>query len=177
MYNYSLSPLTTLPTRVAATSSTLIDHIWSTQVENNVANYIIKTDITDHYPVVSVFKCDQYFCSRPTYTIKRRFKHCSLDRFYKAISQTNWSHIENCSCPNEAYKLFFAKLKYVFDTCFPVTKVKVNCKKYRCPYIIQALRISIREKNRLEKLAYKWPLTLKKQYKKYRNKLVTSEGC
>ena len=54
MYNYSLFPLTTLPIRIIPTSATLIDHIWSSLVEHNLANYIIKTDVTDHYPVLSI---------------------------------------------------------------------------------------------------------------------------
>ena len=55
MYGYSLFPLTIQPTRVTSTSATLIDHNWSPKVENNTTNYTIKTDITDHFPVVSVF--------------------------------------------------------------------------------------------------------------------------
>ena len=72
MYSYSLFPLTTLPTRITDTSATIIDHIWSTYVENNVGNYVIKTDITDHFPVVSLFKCSSTQVS-PTFITKRTF--------------------------------------------------------------------------------------------------------
>lgn len=71
MYTYSLYPLTTLSTRVTATSSTLIDHIWSSQTEKSETNYISKTDITDHYPVISTFKYDEHLLPKPSYLIKK----------------------------------------------------------------------------------------------------------
>lgn len=49
MYAFSPFPLITKSTRVTNTSATLIDHIWSTQIEDNVSNVIIQTDITDHF--------------------------------------------------------------------------------------------------------------------------------
>ena len=33
-------------TRVTNTSATIIDHIWSTHVENNISNFIIHTNIS-----------------------------------------------------------------------------------------------------------------------------------
>lgn len=55
MYSFSLFPLITRTTRVTDNTATLIDHIWSTQVEPNVNNLIIETDISDHFPIISQF--------------------------------------------------------------------------------------------------------------------------
>ena len=49
----------------------------------------------------------------------------------------------------------------------------MNSKKERSPYITQGLKNSIREKNRLERLSHKWPLTYKERYRVYRNKLTS----
>ena len=89
MYNYSLFPLTTLPIRIIPTSATLIDHIWSSLVEHNLANYIFKTYVTDHYPVLSIFKCDKSAQSEPTYTSKRIFSQANLHKFNHILSQGN----------------------------------------------------------------------------------------
>ena len=43
----------------------------------------------------------------------------------------------------------------------------------RSPHITPALKKSITEKHRLEKLAYKWPLTFREQYRTYRNTLTS----
>lgn len=172
MYSYSLFPLTTLPTRVTATSATLIDHIWSTYIENNVGNYVIKADITDHFPSVSLFKCSST-APPPTFIRKRSFTQDALEKFSTELSNINWSHVFNCDCPNKSYDLFFDKLKIVFDSCFPGKVFRIHNKNNRSPHITPALKKSIREKHRLEKLAYKWPLTYREHYKAYRNRLTS----
>ena len=154
MYSYSLFTLTTLPTRVTATSAILIDHIWSTYVENNVGNYVIKTDITDNFPVVSLFKCSST-PSSPTFITKRTFTQESLHTFSSALSHINWSEVINCICPNSSYNLFYDNFKIIFDNCFPNKTIKIIIKHNRSPHITPALKKSIREKYRLEKLTYK----------------------
>lgn len=79
----------------------------------------------------------------------------------------------NCSCPNESYNLFHNTFKDCFNSCFPVKRIKLINKNKRSPHITPALIKSIKEKNRLERLSYKWPLTFKAQYTAYRNKLTS----
>lgn len=146
MYSYSLVPFTTLPTRVTATSATLIDHIWSTYVENNVGNYIIKTDITDHFPVASLFRCD-VAPSPPTFIRKRTITPEALDIFSTALSQIDWSDVTNCTCPNSSYNQFYNIFKNIYDNCFPEIIIKINGKNNRSPHITPALKKSIREKH------------------------------
>ena len=40
-----------LPTRVTDTSATLIDHIITNDCKNSIFAGIIKTDLSDHYPI------------------------------------------------------------------------------------------------------------------------------
>lgn len=79
----------------------------------------------------------------------------------------------NCPCPNNSYELFYDDFKEIFDSCFPNKTIKINTKYNRSPHITPALKKCIREKHRLEKLAYKWPLTFREQYRTYRNKLAS----
>ena len=44
-------PLITLPTRVAAVSSSIIDLLITNHLKNIISPGIIKTDMTDHYPI------------------------------------------------------------------------------------------------------------------------------
>lgn len=48
-------------TRVTGNSATLIDQIWTTNFEDNISNYIVYADITDHFAVYSQFKRDHKF--------------------------------------------------------------------------------------------------------------------
>ena len=42
-------------TRVTYNTASLIDHIWATDTEENYRNYIIKSDISDQFPVITQF--------------------------------------------------------------------------------------------------------------------------
>lgn len=120
MYSYSLFPITTLPTRITPTSAILINKIWSSQPENSVSNYIIKADITDHYPVILVFKCDNYVThSQLTYITRRVLTQDSLSEFGDILLRATWSEILNCTYPNDAYNLFYFKFKSNYVNSFP----------------------------------------------------------
>ena len=55
--------LITLPTRVNDVSSTLIDHFITNDHKNSIFPGIVKTDLTDHYPI---------FCSINTFTFSNK---------------------------------------------------------------------------------------------------------
>lgn len=93
MYRSSLFPLTTLPTRITTSSATPIDHVWISLVELNVANYVVKTDITDHFPIISVFKNINTFQSCPSYMTKRFYSRHNLEKFSSLLSEENWSDV------------------------------------------------------------------------------------
>lgn len=76
-----------------------------------------------------------------------------------------------CQCPSNAHISCYDKYENYFDKCFTVKNTKSSCKTERSPHITQGLKNSIREKkNRLAKLAHKWPLTFKEHYRIYENK-------
>ena len=49
-------PLVTLPKRVTETSSTVIDHIITNDHKHSIIPGIIKSDLTDHYPIFCSIK-------------------------------------------------------------------------------------------------------------------------
>ena len=60
------------PTRVTATSATLIDHIWSNDINGIVDNGIIYSKVSDHFPVFSIFELRGDKSSTTLTTIKRK---------------------------------------------------------------------------------------------------------
>ena len=173
MFSFSLFPLITRPTRITNTTATLIDHIWTSNVDSNINNFIIKTDLSDHYPVVSQFNEVLSKQNHPVYNNKRILSQTALNKFVNDIRKVNWSDVLELNCPDSAYNVFFDKFNNMFQNNFPVRRVVMNNKQERSPYITSALRNSIKEKHRLERLAHKWPLTFKEIYKRYRNKLTS----
>lgn len=174
MYSYSFFPLITKATRVTDTSATLIDHIWVTRTENNINNYILQTDITDHFPVVSQFTSCYLHKPEPVYITKRTITQAALETFINDLSEVGWNDVFESNCPDRSYNLFFNKFNHLFQKNFPERKIRVNPKHDYSPYVTPALRNSIKERNRLERLARKWPLTYGEMYRKFRNKLTST---
>ena len=173
MYSFSLYPVITRPTRVTRTSATLIDHIWTSQPEENIGNYVIQTDISDHFPTVSQFRFDSS-PHRSHYISKRFYTKKSLEKFTNDLTLVNWNFIFNSTCAEEAYNLFYSKFREIFEINFPLKSICQNRKTADSPYITPALKNSIKEKHRLERLSKKWPLTYRDQYKRFRNTLTST---
>lgn len=172
MFSFSLFPLITKPTRVTSTSATLIDHIWSSQIENNIGNYVIHTDISDHFPIVSQFHLGS-IKQEPQFVFKRVISFTSTEKFISDLALIDWSYVLNIVNADIAFDLFYTKFYELFQLHFPKKKVYLKSKHDVSPYVTPALRVSIREKHRLERLAKKWPLTYCETYKRFRNKLTS----
>lgn len=171
MYSHGCFPLTTKPTRVTNNCASLIDHIWTSHFESNINNYIIYTDVSDHFAVYSQFRNTEK--NTDVYVEMRNFSERNISLFTEVVANENWFQISNISDANDAFEEFYALYKDKFHSSFPVKNTKVVDKYNRSPYISTALKNSIKEKHRLERLASKWPLSYGLRYKTYRNQLVT----
>ena len=174
MYTHACLPLTTKPMRATDNCATLIDHIWTSNTLDNIHNFIIYTDITDHFPVCSCLHKNSV--QRPSSINKRVFSEANINTFKRQIADANWMHILEMNDPLEAFDEFFSIYCDIFQKCFPKCTVKIMNKHDKSPHITPRLQNSIREKRRLERLASKWPLSYGQRYRTYRNKLVTVTG-
>lgn len=173
MYSFSYTPLITKPTRVTDNCATLIDNIWSTEVEHNNRNSILYTDISDHFPIVSYFSCIRKAIKNNEIIPKRIFSNRNIDKYVQLVSSASWNDIYNHNCANKAFDVFNNKVHELFEECFPITNVRIKNKDVNCPYITSGLKASIKEKKRLERLSVKWPMSYRGKYRLYRNKLTT----
>ena len=166
-------PTTTKPTRVSNNSASLIDHIWSSEIRSNIDNFIIFTDITDHFPVVSRFK----ECTTPAQpasrVYKRVFSSRNVESFVDGVARLCWGDVLRSGCPNAAFDIFSNKFNQIFHINFPFKCIKQRTSSNAASFLTPGLIRSIKEKHRLARLASKWPITYKERYKKYRNLLTT----
>ena len=144
MYSNYLLPSTTKPTRVGHNTASLIDHIWSNQTELNLGNFIINTDITDHFPVVSYFRKSSLNEQAIKYAHKRVFHDDNKARFLECVSELTWGDVYESQCPEHAYNIFYNKFNEKFQQHFPLIRFKHTNKTEKCPYITAALKRSIR---------------------------------
>ena len=96
MFRYNVIPLTNKPTRVTRHSANGIDHIITNSVtgHNDFKSAIIKTDLSDHFPIVFAIKTNeatQIPVVKSTY--KRSYYEKNIDKFKNILHNRNWDDI------------------------------------------------------------------------------------
>ena len=113
-------PTINKPTRVTRNTATAIVHIITNTVISSIQHWsgIIKTDISDHFPIVFAFStCEK---SKPEdkaqFIYKCIYKEEQIELFKHESSQIEWNNIiKNLDNPNTAYESFcdiFCKTYY-----------------------------------------------------------------
>lgn len=117
MFSFSLHPFINKPTRVTSTSASPIDHIWATHLGENIGNYVIDTDVSDHYPTISRFNLEQ-INQEPQVTYRRAVTKLALENFNSDLDAVNWNNILNSNCCEEAFGLFYEKFNVAFQKSY-----------------------------------------------------------
>ena len=136
---YFFSPVINKPTRVTNISATPIDHIWTTQLEVNIGNYIIATDITDHFSTVSPYKLKN-IKPDPKVIQKRLITSAALQLLTDDLVRTNWNNALESECPTITYNLFYNDFYDLFEKHFPIKTLRLTTKSQVSPYITTSLK-------------------------------------
>ena len=144
--------LTNKPTRVTRHSANAIDHIITNSVtgHNDFKSAIIKTDLSDHFPIVFAIKTNET-TQRPVVksTYKRSYCEKNIDKFKNILHNRNWDDIKKIEDPNKAYKYFLNIFIDIYDKSFPKSEVKVKFKSDQSPWITKGIAKSSKKKQRL----------------------------
>ena len=73
---------------------------------------------------------------------------------------------------NVDFDTYIKNFLNLYNNHFPVKQFTIKEKHIIKPYITIAIKTSIKQRNKLQKLSAKWPLTYLKLYKEYRNRLT-----
>ena len=173
-HSFGLFSLINKPTRVVKNSFTLIDHIWSNCLDKLKNNFIIHTNISDHFPVFSLFDFNNYdknHSSNRNFFSYRQFSDININNFKNDLELVTWDLVFSSSNADVAYDNFILIFKNIFDKNFPLIYKSVNVNHDNKPYINNNLKELIKQKNKIHKKYLKKPLTFCTQYKSIRNKL------
>ncbi len=164
MLSFSLLPVILRPTRITDSTASLLDHIWTSQWKENAANYLIDADITDHFPVVSVFNTvTPIQCNR--YTRKRAFTPKAIQSFSEELALKDWNDVMNSTCSKTSFDAFYCTYISMFEKHFPIKLQKSASKYTSSEHVTTSLRVRIKEKNRRLRLSRKWPDIYSHTYK------------
>ena len=163
------------PTRVTATTATLIDHLWTNNGINLINNGIIYSDISDHFPVFSKFSYKSKSNSKQDVVIEyRKISDSNIENFKNDLLDVHWDLILNTNNVEVAYSNFMLVFKSHFFKHFPLIVKTVNSKSINKQFITEDIKKLIKEKNKTAKSYSKHPITYGEKYRKLRNK-VTNE--
>ena len=133
MYSNGFIPLINRPTRVTAETATVIDHIYSSDLNatRKTIQGILVTDITDHYHVFHFTQPFGYSQSNnyDTCFYTRRINQSNMKSFKYLISQCNWAGVINESRCNDALNAFYSIIKSCYYQAFPLIRLKTKYSK------------------------------------------------
>ena len=108
MFQHNLIPIINKPTRITKRNATAIDHvITNSYLSSNIETGIIKTDVSHHFPIFLISNEPDVSLYPTTTKIQKRYiSDQSIREFNNELIKTNWDHVVQTKCPNEAYESF-----------------------------------------------------------------------
>lgn len=112
------------PTRVTATSSTLLDPCITNVHPDDVLSGVITAGISDHMPIFCILPKLKKVNNTPVSRLYRYISEEALNTFYALLQEQNWENVLCERNPDKAYNLFYETLKDSYETSFPLRSKK-----------------------------------------------------
>ena len=160
MFQYNMIHTINKPTRVIRNTATAIDHIITKTVISGIQHRssIIKTDISDHFPVVFTLNTCE----------KGKPKDKKNKQSYE-LGQIEWNNIiKTLGNPNTAYGSFFNIFFKTYDKYFPKVRIEIKAKTIQSPWITKGITKYSKKKQKLyERFLKKHTPQNEQKYKNY----------
>ena len=157
IFQNGLTPIISKPTRVCASTATLIDHMYTDNQEWDYTNGIVITDLADHFGIFSIIQLTTDRKKQQSITI-RSFKEENINIFQTKLDAADFTQVMNFQSPDEAYNCFMKIYPNAFDTSFPIKTITPKQKLIkREPWFTPGLLTSSLNKNKLYHKKLKYP--------------------
>ena len=83
-------PAITLPTRITSHSATLIDNIFSNDIDQYIFSGLILSDISDHLPIFVISNDNEPLTDEASYTVFRDKIEKNKNEFRNRLHDINW---------------------------------------------------------------------------------------
>ena len=134
MYGQGLYPLILRLSRITINSCTLIDNIFTNQINYSADSGLVITDISDHLPIFVLCKCELKKKNSKTFRNVRSLKEDNARMFMESFKQEQWESVLHSDDVNIAYVI--NTFNTLYNLYCPVKKVKIKdtCRKILgCP--------------------------------------------
>ena len=151
MESFYLFPLIIKPTRITESSATLIDNIFTNNINTRKSlSGLFLTDISDHVPIFTILeiKDDTQKHNKYTYITGRNFSEQNIKNFQDNLNAIDWSFINNHDTQG-SFSLFHASVMSVYNDCFPNRTVKLNKYQSNKRWLTVGLKASIKKEKEI----------------------------
>ena len=168
-------PRITLPTRIQPPSATLIDNIFTNDIEQNgkSTSGILINDISDHKMIFTFQENNSYYVKVDKYIEIEKSDQLSMNNFIEELKSLNIYDKLNKplnSSPQDNYEIFSHLLKYARTKHIPLKKVKFDKKKHKkSKWITNAILKSINTKDKLYKILIQTDMENEILYERLKN--------
>ncbi len=158
-YSNNFFPCIDRPTRIKVNSltdftATLIDNIFTNDVEMEIKSGVFFTDLSDHFPIFTFTKSTSPndSAAHSQFTQRRQLTPDNIQGFKNALSIVDWDFVLNDNDPETSYNKFNDKLIDLFNIHCPMIQTKLSKRKTpRKPWVTKGLVKSIQTKDKLYK--------------------------
>ena len=141
-------PKITIPTRVTASTATLIDHLYSNVDFQRCIAGTITTDITDHYSNFILVNTSLLKATNQKYVKYRQINVNTLNNLNEALQNTCWTEVLSIeNDPTESYNKFLNIYNELKDIHLPVITKGYRHKNQ--PWITKGILKSLQTKDKL----------------------------
>ena len=149
MYSRMFFPLITCPTRLTSNTATLIDNIFTNNLNNFSVSGLMFCDISDHLPNFTLLLGQNKILNETSWLSFRDKSANNFATFTNRLANVNWDELSEYKDPDCAYRCFLDKYTTLYNDCFPLKKVKAKNVTLSNPWITKGLLKSVRKKNLL----------------------------
>ncbi|XP_065684380.1 uncharacterized protein LOC136096739 [Hydra vulgaris] len=154
MLQYYIFPIINKPTRVTPTSISAINNILTNSIfDTSLKAGIIKTDISDHFPVFFSLTQDIKSINNCKIKIfKRKINKFAIQQFKDSLSAEQWDKVyQECNLgnTNSAYNYFEKIFLKNYNMHFPIKEKLIKEKYLKCPWITKGIKKSSKKKQKL----------------------------
>ena len=153
--SYGFIQIVSRPTRLTDHSATLIDHIYTNNLEDTISCNVLTTDMSDHLAIVTTINLDNTPTSsyrsasnsqNVSQTETRRFNDTNNQKFRDLIIDENWAEIfNNTHDANEQFNNLNTTYNKIYESAYPTIRQsrrqneRVNPKPWILPWLEEAI--------------------------------------
>lgn len=174
LYSLSLYPKITRPSRITSHCATLIDNIFTNDIDNTTVSGLLINDISDHLPVFTVYDSNYTKNKQNNNLTYRRVRtEESMEALKNDLIAQNWEIVYKEKDTDKAYDEFVRIFKNLYDKHCPIKQSRSKWKYIDSPWISKGLQNACKKKNTLYREFIKHRTKVaENKYKKYKNKLT-----